>query len=352
MKKLLPLIIQSLRDSLRHPMNSHTRSSKEYFFGIVRTCIGEMAELVTTSGGIAVGDGEVRNADVGLFVKKLDGVMDFLGGKGDNPQNFDKFNVDVEWVVRFSLSVAKVSRKRSEEEEVIEASREALRYATELGTSRKSGDEGASPASDSELRDSCRDSIEVLEQTVNNCLLKLIIELFCTSSVNSPLDDLIHRILNSTVSPPDRLPEDVDDLVDAFDDHADTLFHVAHYTAFCTTDAKRYVIQSIGPTDILKYVLFPNLDQINGSGDVAATDAAAGEGSGTGVSQALLQPRRPRREVAPQGAEDALDEGGGGGGVGSTRHRRRHRLLLRSKRGGEGGGRDHQEGAVFAGNLH
>ena len=235
----MPLIIQSLRDSLRHPMNSHTRSSREYFFGIVRTCIAEISELVTTSGGLAVGDGEVRNAEVGLFVKKLDGVMDFLGGGGGGGENFekvDKFNEDVEWLVRFSLSVAKVSRKRSEEEEVIEASREALRCATELGTSCKS-DEVESL--DSELRDSCRDSIEVLEQTVNNCLLKLIIELFCTSSVNSVLDDLIHRILNSTVSPPDRLPEDVDDLVDAFDDHADTLFHVAHYTAFCTTDVKR-----------------------------------------------------------------------------------------------------------------
>ena len=231
MKKLLPLIIQSLRDSLRHPMNSHTRSSREYFFGIVRTCISEISEIVTTTGGLAVGEGEVRNAEVGLFVKKLDGAMDFLGGK-ENLEKFDKFNEDIEWLVRFSLSVAKVSRKRSEEEEVIEASREALRCAADLRTSDEA-------ALESELRESCRDSIEVLEQTVNNCLLKLIIELFCTSSVNSPLDDLIHRILNSSVSPPDRLPEDVDDLVDAFDDHADTLFHVAHYTAFCTTDAKR-----------------------------------------------------------------------------------------------------------------
>ena len=232
-KKLLPLIIQSLRDSLRHPMNSHTRSSREYFFGIVRTCISEISEIVTTTGGLeTVGDSEVRSAEVGLFVKKLDGVMDFLGGSGDL-ENFDKFYEDVEWLVRFSLSVAKVSRRRSEEEEVIEASREALRCAADLKESCKSD-------LDSELlRDTCRDSVEVLEQTVNNCLLKLIIELFCTSSVNSPLDDLIHRILNSTVSPPDRLPEDVDDLVDAFDDHADTLFHVAHYTAFCTTDSKR-----------------------------------------------------------------------------------------------------------------
>ena len=235
-KKLLPLIIQSLRDSLRHPMNSHTRSSREYFFGIVRCFIGEISELVKTrSGGgltVAVGGDEVRNAEVGLFVKKLDGVMDFLAGS-DNNDHFERFHEDVEWLVRFSLSVAKVSRKRSEEEEVIEASREALRCAAELRASSEA------EATDSELRDSCRDAIEVLEQTVNNCLLKLIIELFCTSSSNSPLDDLIHRILNSTVSPPDRLPEDVDDLVDAFDDHADTLFHVAHYTAFCTTDTKR-----------------------------------------------------------------------------------------------------------------
>ena len=234
MKKLLPLIIQSLRDSLRHPMNSHTRSSKEYFFGIVRNCIREMSDIVTSTatGELAGGgDEEARDGEVGLFVKKLDAVMDFLGD-GGNLENVDKFGDDVEWLVRFSLSVAKVSRKRSEEEEVIEASREALRCAADLRTSHNS-------ISECELRDACRDSIEVLEQTVNNCLLKLIIELFCTSSVVSPLDDLIHRILNSAVSPPDRLPEDVDDLVDAFDEHADTLFHVAHYTAFCTTDAKR-----------------------------------------------------------------------------------------------------------------
>ena len=233
---MLPLIIQSLRDSLRHPMNSHTRSSREYFFGIVRNCVREMSDIVTltATGDLAGDDDEARNGEVGLFVKKLDAVMDFLGD-GDNLENMDKFGDDVEWLVRFSLSVAKVSRKRSEEEEVIEASREALRCAADLRASHIAGE----AISECELRDSCRDSIEVLEQTVNNCLLKLIIELFCTSSVISPLDDLIHRILNSTVSPPDRLPEDVDDLVDAFDEHADALFHVAHYTAFCTTDAKR-----------------------------------------------------------------------------------------------------------------
>ena len=94
-KKLLPLIIQSLRDSLRHPMNSHTRSSREYFFSIVRSCIGEISELVKmTSGGLEV-IGEVRNADVGLFVKKLDGVMDFLGG-GDDNDHFERFHEDVE----------------------------------------------------------------------------------------------------------------------------------------------------------------------------------------------------------------------------------------------------------------
>ena len=57
--------------------------------------------------------------------------------------------------------------------------------------------------------------------------------------VHSPLDDLITAILSSGVSPPDRLPEDVDELVTAFDDRADLLFHIAHYTTFCTNDERK-----------------------------------------------------------------------------------------------------------------
>ena len=57
--------------------------------------------------------------------------------------------------------------------------------------------------------------------------------------VHSPLDDLIHAILSSVISPPDRLPEDVEDLVHKFDDRADLLFHIAHYTTFCTNDERK-----------------------------------------------------------------------------------------------------------------
>jgi hypothetical protein len=249
-KKLLPLIIQSLRDSLRHPMNSHTRSSREYFFGIVRSCLAEMVRIVEqlcggkAPAGVDEGDKAVREgmADTGQFVKTLDSALAYLDQEDlTGLDKFHKFNDDVNWMVRFSLSVAKVSSGRSEEEGVVEACHSLIREATCLKTALAAEEEQGYPddSSCSGERYACKEAIEVLEQTINNCLLKLIIELFCTASVSSPLDDLIHRILNSKVSPPDRLPEDVDDLVDAFDDHADTMFHVAHYTAFCTTDAKR-----------------------------------------------------------------------------------------------------------------
>lgn len=65
-------------------------------------------------------------------------------------------------------------------------------------------------------KDLLRDAVEELEQGLNGCLLRLIIELFCQA--NSPLDELIHRVLNSPVFAPDRRPEDLEDGVVKLDD--------------------------------------------------------------------------------------------------------------------------------------
>ncbi len=66
-------------------------------------------------------------------------------------------------------------------------------------------------------RSTLREAAEELERGLNGCLLGLIVELFCRAG-GSPLDELIHRVLNSGVGPPDRRPEEMADGVHALDE--------------------------------------------------------------------------------------------------------------------------------------
>lgn len=223
-KKLLPLVIQSLRESLRHPMNSHTRSSREFFFGVVRNAIAEMVQ--------SIHDSDQTNNEIGLFIMKLDSALE-ITEKIENLDQFADLNDDIEWLIKFSLSVGKVSKPK-DNKDILGIGHNLVKELMNV----KKALELEGPSKDLSLaKDVAREIIEELEQTVNNALLKLIIDCFC--SVATPLDELIHHVLNSTVSPPDRLPDDIDDLVSGFDDRADNLFHIAHFTTFCTTDAKR-----------------------------------------------------------------------------------------------------------------
>ena len=52
-----------------------------------------------------------------------------------------------------------------------------------------------------------------------------------------PLDRLIHAVLSSDKVLPNRKQEDIQGLIEACDNHADGLFHIAHFAVFCTSDS-------------------------------------------------------------------------------------------------------------------
>lgn len=231
-KKVLPFIIQSLRESLRHPMNSHTRSNREYFFRTVRNSIKEIVDIFQEPYPF---EKQSKNKEFGLFIRTLDSLIDFCNERDKNIglEDLDNLTSNLEWLVKFALSVSKATDKK-DEAEIVTNCHDIVSEVTSLKA--MIGED--KPERDIIVtKDILKDGIELLEQTVNNSLLKLIIDLFC--NISSPLDRLIHAILNSSVSPPDRLPEDLDDLISAFDDRADLLFLVTHFTIFCTTDKAR-----------------------------------------------------------------------------------------------------------------
>ena len=103
-RKLLPVVIQSLRESLRHPMNSHARSNRAYFFRMVRRSV-EAIVAVFRDGAPAAGE-----ENVGQFVRALDAILEVCEGEAEIDEAAALDVADkVEWLVRFALAVSKVS---------------------------------------------------------------------------------------------------------------------------------------------------------------------------------------------------------------------------------------------------
>ncbi len=268
-RKLLPVVIQSLRESIQRPLNSHSRSNRAYFFKIVAGAVEGIVNVFVQDESAK----ETEEDPVGQFVRTLDLVLDFC--VSDGQESLDEVCDKVEWMVKFSLAVAKVSEDRSGAEIVANCQsvmREAQRLRNEVdkaacssGNSLKRSNSNNKSGSllafhhreITVAKDILKDAVEDLEQSLNNSLLRLIIELFCRA--HSPLDELIHRVLNSPVSPPERRPEDVDDGVAAFDEWADLLFHVSHFATFCTNDRRRSraIHSSLGLMQQLETELVP-----------------------------------------------------------------------------------------------
>ena len=236
-KKLLPVLIQSMQESLKHPVNCHTRTNREYFFNVMRKSLNRIPEIFKGHHKARSAFNEI-SSDVGKFLRSLDLIVDTCDRDSHDNKLFtleDVLSVDkeIEWLVKFALAVAKVSPS-SEEEEIISTCQHVL---SQISLLRREVEEVSDHAAVARARLAVRESAELLEQVVNNVLLKLIIDVFC--NIDSPLDLLIHQILNSNISPPDRMPHDVDDLVSKVDERADLLFHIAHFTKFCTNDKVR-----------------------------------------------------------------------------------------------------------------
>ena len=92
---------------------------------------------------------------------------------------------------------------------------------------------------------------------LHSALLRLIV--LSLSQLHGPLDRLIHAILSSDKLHPDRLQDDLTELIESTDSHADRLFHIAHFAMYCTNDAStaQSLTNSLHLAQILEKELVP-----------------------------------------------------------------------------------------------
>ncbi len=229
--KLFPILVQALGNSIARPNNAYDRASRDYFFGLVRQATENIVKGFTTGDGTEGNDGEtlgMGGSDIGRFVKTVDQVLDDLDCIKTN-QDFPAIQANASWLVSFAMNVAKVSSEGEDNKDITNACHHVV---NELATLKEALDGQQSVADIALAREVSKDFVEVLEQVVNTSLLRLIVEAF--SQLHVPLDKLVHHVLISEKKLPDRLQEDIS--VEAMDDHADHLFHIAQFAKYCTSD--------------------------------------------------------------------------------------------------------------------
>ena len=203
---------------------------------------------------------------IGRFVKTVDEVLEETNTV-DKLSRFEALQSKVEWLINFAMSVAKVSSTPNDEKDIINGCHHLV---NELGTLKESinGEDAADLALAKEVT---KDFIEVTEQSVNSALLRLIV--LSLSQSNGPLDRLIHAVLSSEKTIPSRTQSDLNQLINEADDHADRMFHIAHFSTFCTSDSNtaQSIINSLHLAQLLEEVLVPSSLKLYFSpGDVGA----------------------------------------------------------------------------------
>ena len=104
-KKILPSLIQSLSDSLKKSRSQEAQRSKEFFFGLTKNALQAIINVFETP---KVNE---RESESGLFVRTMDQIMDV---NDITPESYTELQDNVEWVIKFALSVAKTSTNESD----------------------------------------------------------------------------------------------------------------------------------------------------------------------------------------------------------------------------------------------
>lgn len=245
-QRLLPSLVQAVEGAIQRPMNTYDRSGRYLFFTVIKQNIENIAKAFTSR------QKEDENSDIGRFVKSVDCVLERLDTV-NTIESFEKVQTETEWLIGFAMSVAKAFAQSHDEKDIINGCHHLVNELANLkeAIGHQNSDNLAL------ARDVAKDFTEVTEQSVNSALLRLIV--VCLSQLHVPLDRLIHSILTSDKALPDRLQEDVGNLIEATDNHADRLFHIAHFAMFCTNDSTnaQSLINSLQLAQILEKELVP-----------------------------------------------------------------------------------------------
>eukprot|EP00093_Oithona_nana_P006301 06301.XXX_51601_49546_1 [CDS] Oithona nana genome sequencing. len=254
-QKVLPNLIQSIDNSIHRPMNAYDRAARHLFFNTVKDSIESIRKLFSTPSDEDLDD---DNLQVGRFVKTVDFLLEEIDTLHDI-EGFEKLQVQAEWLITFAMSVAKsdMSNECTDEKDIVNACNHLVNEFGNLKEACAKSDEDLAAADLSLAKEVAKDFIEVTEQSVNSALLRLIV--LSLSQLHVPLDRLIHAVLSSDKVLPNRKQEDIHNLVYNCDNHADGLFHIAHFAVFCTSDAgtAQALINSLHLVQMLEKELVP-----------------------------------------------------------------------------------------------
>lgn len=260
--KLLPILVQVSQNAINRPMNAYDRASRDLFFGLVRQSTEAVVKLFTNPRV----DELHETSGVGRFIRTVDVVMDTVDTV-KTLADFETCRLKSEWLISFAMSVANVSSTSSDEKDIVNGCHHVVNELANLKEAIEMGD----IADIALAKEVAKDFIEVTEQSVNSALLRLIV--LTLSQLHVPLDRLIHTVLTSENGLPDRKQQDLNDLVDAADNHADRLFHIAQFATFCTGDSatSQSVTNSLHLAQLLEKELVPACLKLYFSpGDVGA----------------------------------------------------------------------------------
>ena len=272
-QKLLHCLVHAVENAIQRPMNAYDRASRQLFFGIVKQSTESITKLFTLPVEL---EDVADEAVMGRFVKCVDTVLDSIGTLQTLPE-FENVQTETEWLISFAMSVAKTFSQSQDEKDIVNGCHHLV---NELGNLKEAI--GSENIENLELAKAvAKDFAEVTEQSVNrlvfletkssffcnfsktffflllSALLRLIV--LSLSQLHGPLDRLIHAILSSDKLHPDRLQDDLTELIESTDSHADRLFHIAHFAMYCTNDAStaQSLTNSLHLAQILEKELVP-----------------------------------------------------------------------------------------------
>ena len=243
LRKLLPVIIETLpQNSSSSRKSLFTGTHRQVFFNFARASIEKILENFRLSHGSDMQSNKNENVpgfvEPGSFIKKMDQILDTLHNH-HQPMNeilFAEVQASAEYIVQFSLSIAKLSSTMEGCEninsEIMSACRNIVSELESLKISLVRSHDNQNCYSEVKLgREVVGDFVEILEQTVNSALLSMIIKAY--TLVHLPLDKLI---LSVNLGQDDDV---VEKLVQEFDKNTDVIFQIAHLSTLCCTDKKR-----------------------------------------------------------------------------------------------------------------
>ena len=250
-QKLVHCMVQSVENTIQRPMNAYDRASRTFFFATVKQNTEAVTKLFTQKAENNVVE-NLGEESVGRFVANVDSVLENITAV-NTKEGFEKIQAETEWLISFAMSVAKVFGQSQDENDIINGCHHLVH---ELGNLKE-----AVHSNDSDnlalAKEVAKDFIEVTEQSVNSALLRMIVTSLCKLHV--PLDRLIHAVLSSDKALPDRVQDDLSELIDAVDNHADRLFHISHFAVFCTNDSStaQSLTNSLHMAQLLEKELVP-----------------------------------------------------------------------------------------------